>query len=170
MWIADALLAVALVTTGISAGVFFAFTSLIVPGLRSAGARETLRGFQLIDSRLQPTSSSTDWQPVFGVVVFGPTLIIPAAFLAALAAAPPSVLVLIAAAAVAYIVGFWLPTIATIVPFNNRVRDMRLDTMSDDELAAARADFDRNWAGWNLVRTVSTAASVALLAAAAVVA
>ncbi|WP_159622722.1 anthrone oxygenase family protein [Ruania rhizosphaerae] len=168
MDIVQVLLIIALVTTGLSAGVFFTFTTLIVPGLRDAPARESLAGFQTIDRRLQPTAPSVDWQPVFGVVVFGTSILLPVVFVVSLSSLSTTSSVLLAAAALLYAAGFWLPTLTVILPFNNRVRDMRLEDASAEAIAAMRAEFDRVWVGWNLVRTVASTLSLVLLAIAAV--
>lgn len=164
------LLVITVFTSGLAAGVFFSFTSLVIPGLMSTDARASLKGFQAIDSRLQPTASSIDWQPVFGAVVFGTGVLAIATTVLGWPHLSSAGRGLAVAAAAVYNLGFWVPTIATIVPFNNRLRDVDLDAMSPGALADLHRDFERNWRGWNLVRTASTALTFALLIAVAVIA
>lgn len=163
-----ALLAVGGLFSGLAAGVFFAFTALVIPGLLDLDKLGALRGFQAIDGRLQRGASSIDWQPVFGVVLFaaGPILI-----LAAIVGWPElsdQGRGLAIGAAAAYNLGFWLPTFGTIVPFNVRVSETDLATLAAPQVEALHRDFRRNWVGWNLVRTATSTLSLALLLAALV--
>lgn len=158
----DLLLLLTTVTAGLSAGVFFTFTTLIVPGLLDAGDRESLKGFQTIDRRLQPTSPSTTWQPLFGAVVFGTAGLLLLTFGVAVLQSHHSV-TLLGAAAVVYNLGFWVPTLRVILPFNNSLRGTDLDAMSGPQLAAIRAEFERAWTSWNLVRSATSSLTLILL-------
>lgn len=162
------LLAVTGFTAGMAAGVFFTFTALVIPGLLDMNHRESLRGFQAIDGRLQPGAPSVNWQPLFGLFLFGTSALTVVALLSSWPHVTQTVRTLVATAAILYNLGCWLPTLLTIVPFNNRVRDTDLDALSPTELAQLRSDFERNWRGWNLVRTASSAGTFALLIAAIV--
>ncbi|WP_306370605.1 DUF1772 domain-containing protein [Nocardiopsis sp. CC223A] len=158
-------LVITLFGAGLAAGLFFTFTVLIIPGLVNAEHRLALRGFQAIDRRLQPTTTSVDWQPAFGAVLFGTSILTVATAVLGWPHVTPAGRALAVAAAAFYNVGCWWPTLATILPFNNRVRDIDLDTVGSAELETLYRDFRRNWSGWNLVRTGSSAAAFALLIA-----
>lgn len=164
------LLVASIFTTGLAAGVFFTFTTLIIPGLMDASPRDSLKGFQTIDRRLQRTAPSRDWQPLFGLVVFGTALLLVIAAIVGWTHFSDAARVLMVVAVVSYNLGFWVPTLTAILPFNNRVRDYDLDAMSDDEIAAARREFERKWLGApQLIRVFSSAAAFGCLLAVAVV-
>ncbi|WP_250445533.1 DUF1772 domain-containing protein [Actinotalea sp. C106] len=157
-------LAAAVLAVGLAAGVFFTFTTLIVPGLQDMDPRSTLESFQAIDRRLQPNAPSVDWQPVFGAVLGGAVVLSIAAAVAGWPHSSPTTRTLTVTAAATYTMGFLVPTFATILPFNTSLRGVDLDAMGEAEIAARRADFDRAWRGWNLVRTATSTAALALLA------
>lgn len=165
MQIYEATLIVALFASGLAAGVFFTFTALVIPGLRDANARESLKGFQTIDRRLQPNSPSRDWQPLFGVVIFGSVLLDIAALALGFSHFSTTVRVLMIAAALVANLSFWIPTFTVILPFNNRVRDCELDEMDEAGLRQVGAEFEIAWGRWNLIRTLGSAAAFALLIA-----
>ncbi|MBO1752098.1 DUF1772 domain-containing protein [Actinotalea sp. BY-33] len=156
-------LAVAVLAVGLAAGVFFTFTTLIVPGLRDMDPRSTLQSFQAIDRRLQPDPPSIDGQPAFGAALGGAAVLTVAAAILGWPHFSTTTRTLAVTAAAVYNLGFLVPTLTTILPFNNSLRGVDLDTMSEAEVATRRADFDRTWRGWNLVRTASSAAAFALL-------
>lgn len=162
-------LVAALVSLGLSAGVFFTFTTLVVPGLMDLDERSGLQGFQAIDGRLQGNPSSVNWQPAFFAALFGASALTVAAAVVGWVHLSATAGGLAVVAAATYNLGFLLPTFLTILPFNNRVHDLDLDAMDRGSLGAVHADFERNWRGWNLVRTVSSTAALTLLATAVVI-
>lgn len=165
MEIHQIVLAVTLFGSGLAAGVFFAFTTLVIPGLLDMDPRASLKAFQAIDGRLQPNPPTIRWQPVFGAAIFGTAILTVASLIVGWPHFSTTGRVLAAAAATAYNLGFWAPTIFTIVPFNNRLHDLDLDVTSPARIAEVHADFERNWRGWNLVRTASSAATFTFLIA-----
>ncbi len=158
-------LAATLFSAGLAAGVFFTFTTLVIPGLLDMEHRASLKGFQAIDGRLQPNPPTITWQPVFGAAVFGTGILTVATLILGWPHFSTAERMLAVAAATAYNLGFWAPTLITIVPFNNRLHELDLDATGLAELTEARAEFERNWRGWNLVRTASSAATFAFLTA-----
>lgn len=159
------LLAAATFATGLAAGVYFTFTTMITPGLRDAEPRDGLKGFQTIDRRVQPNTPSRDWQPAFWFAIFGSLILGIAALVAGYAEFSSAERVMMIVAVVIAQATFWIPTGFVILPFNNRVRDLDLDQLGAADLAEVRADFDRIWGPWNLVRTFGSAAALALMIA-----
>lgn len=159
------LLAAAIFATGLAAGVYLTFTTLITPGLRDADPRDGLKGFQTIDRRVQPNTPSRDWQPVFWFAIVGSLILGLAALVVGFTDFSAGERVLMIAAVVLAQATFWIPTGFVILPFNNRVRDLDLDQLGEAELAEVRADFDRIWGPWNLVRTAGSAGALALMIA-----
>jgi uncharacterized membrane protein len=158
-------LVVTLYGAGIAAGVFFTFTAVVIPGLMDMDHRASLKGFQAIDGRLQPNASSINWQPGFGAAIFGTGFLTVATLILGWQHFSTTGRTLGVAATTAYNLGVWLPTFGSILPFNNRVRDLDLDAMSPAVLTTVHRDFERNWRGWNLVRSASSALAFALLMA-----
>ena len=130
------------------AGFLFAFSIVVMPGIKTLGNREYIRAFQAIDGIIQNN------QPVFMLVWPGSiiTLIIATALgFGQLDAAGRWLLVL---SAVAYLSGVQLPTFTINVPLNNRLQSLTVDTMGETECEAERKAFEGRWNHWNGIRTV----------------
>jgi uncharacterized membrane protein len=134
------------------AGVFFAFSSFVMPALRRLPTTQGIAAMQSINV-LAVT-------PVFMTALFGTA--VACAGLAAWATISwgeePSALVL--AGGALYLVGTIGVTIACNVPLNNRLAKLHPQGAE----AAVRWDlFVRRWSAWNHVRTVAALAAAALL-------
>jgi uncharacterized membrane protein len=130
---------------------------VIMPGIRSLDDGGFIRAFQGIDGVIQKG------QPLFLLVWLGSALALVAAALlglGALSGADRSALVL---AALVYLFGVQLPTMAINIPLNNRLQ--RLDPGSMDGAARSRArdEFEPRWNRWNAIRTVCASLVTILL-------
>lgn len=145
----------ALIGCALAAGVFFAFSSFVMQGLDDAPAPAALAAMQGIN-RLAPT-------PAFMTVLFGSALLclaLAAVSLAKLDATPARFGL---AGALLYLVGAIGVTMAANVPLNNA-----LERADADGPGAAQAwsRYLRPWLRWNHLRTLSSTAATAALAAA----
>ncbi|WP_433289421.1 DUF1772 domain-containing protein [Pseudonocardia sp. CA-142604] len=143
---------VAAVGSGLMAGLFFAFSAAVMPGLRRLRPEVGAAAMQAINRAIL--------NPVFGVV-FGGT---PLLCLLMAVAAPFSSWTgagWIVAGAVLHVVGSFGLTMVANVPLNNR-----LDAADPDSPAgvAVWADYLVRWTAWNHVRTALCAAATAALA------
>ena len=66
-------------------------------------------------------------------------------------------------AAVAYLFGAQLPTVAINVPLNNRVQTLDIDTMDETMQGTEREHFEPRWNRWNAIRTTFASLASALL-------
>lgn len=143
-------LVAAVVTTGLSTGVFALYAHTIMPGLRSTDDRTFVGAFQAIDRAII--------NPWFMLCFFG------ALVLSAAAALLNSrhVFGWTAAAFALYLVGVVI-TLAINVPLNDAIKAAG-DPSSIENLAAVRQQFNETrWAAWNVVRTIVDSASFILL-------
>jgi len=132
----------------LTAGLVFAFATVVMPGLAQLSNKEFIRGFQVIDGVIQ------NGQPVFGLVWIGSAIsIILTGVLAALQLDGIERTVLVATALI-YILGVQLPTFGINVPLNNALQALDVDTMEEEALASARRSFEGRWVRWNMIRTV----------------
>jgi uncharacterized membrane protein len=134
------LLMASLVCTGLMAGVFFAFTTAVMPGLRAADDRTFVSAMQHVNAAIQ--------NGVF-LVVFAGALVFPVAA-AVLLARHGRPFVWVAVAAGLYLVVLAL-TMAVEVPLNDQLARASLA-----DAAQARRDFEVVWVPVNNVRTVLT--------------
>jgi uncharacterized membrane protein len=147
-------LVLSLLTTGLAAGLFYAYSMSVMPGLARVGDRPFVEAMSSINKAIL-----NGW---FAIAFGGAVVFTAVAALLHLGASHRSVLLWILAALVLYVAQL-VVTFAVNVPLNNELDAVNLAT---DDLAAARERFEAAWVRWNVVRTVLvTGAFVALIGA-----
>ena len=154
----DLVLIFSILLCSLTAGIVFAFATVVMPGLAKLDDKAFIRGFQVIDGVIQ------NGQPIFGLVWIGSALsIILTAGLATLQLDGLERLVLVASALV-YLLGVQLPTFRINIPLNNTLQALDVDNIDEGELASARLNFEERWVRWNMIRTVlATLVSLVLI-------
>src|SRR6185312_371584 len=148
----------AVVTTGLSAGVLTLYAHTIMPGLKHTDDRTFVGAFQSIDRAII--------NPWFMTCFFGAAVLSALAGVLHLGAGNRSMLTILTTAFVLSMLTI-VVTLAINVPLNDAVKAAG-DPAGIGNLAAVRAQFNEaRWATWNLVRTVASVASFALLVVAA---
>ena len=145
----------AVLGSGLMAGVFFAFDTAVMPALRrqpKASATATMNTVNVVIVN-----------PVFLLVFMGTTLVCAALVVLAFLSDEPHAAWRVAGASV-YLVGSFVVTAAVNIPLNNRLADV---TPADPEAEATWDDYLTRWTAWNHVRTVSSLAAAGILAVAA---
>lgn len=150
-------LAGATLTTGLIAGVFYAYACSVNLGLAAQPDAEYVATMQAINERIQ--------NPVFFLSFFGAVL----SLLLALAVHSPQPrsgrFWLVALACALYVGGGFLLTAFVNVPMNEELARVAADA-SLGELAHARSEYEGPWNFWNGVRAVfSSLAFLALVGA-----
>lgn len=139
------------------AGLVFAFTIVVMPGIKNLNDYEYLRVFKGIDTVIQNS------QPIFVFVWLGSILtLITTAILGTVQLDGVDRLVLLVAFA-AYVFGVQLPTFIVNVPLNNLLQLQDLNNMTELALHEARMNFEVRWIQWNTIRTLFGILSSGLL-------
>lgn len=152
------LLVAATITTGLAAGLYYAFSCAVMPGLRRVEDAVLVATMTAINRAIQNLA--------FAVAFVGALLFTAGALVAALVAGSPAApwtgaaLVLYAATLVV--------TGSRNVPLNNQLDEHAEDPHAG--AAEARRAFERPWTRWNTARTVLATASLGCLAGALVAA
>ena len=158
MFFLELVLILATLLCALTAGLVFAFASVVMPGIGKLGDREFIRSFQVIDGVIQVG------QPVFGLVWMGSvvTLLLSAVMGGLQLDGIERVFVIVSA--LVYVMGVQVPTFRINVPLNNTLQRLDVDAMDKDALASARRAFENRWVRWNSIRTVvASLVSVALM-------
>jgi uncharacterized membrane protein len=150
--IAEPLVIAAAVGSGLVGGVFFAFSTFVMPALGRLPAAQGTAAMQSINV-MAPT-------PVFMTALFGTGLVCVLAVIAALGADEEVQAGWVLAGAALYVLGNLITTMLANVPLNNRLA--RVEPGSADGNAVWNAFLTR-WTAWNHVRTVTGLAGSALL-------
>jgi len=147
----DLLLLAATLTTGLVAGLLYAFFHAVMPGLGSADDQVSVTAFQRIELAI-----GNPWM----MVAFVGSPVLTAAALAADLAGDRAVLpgLLVALVLTLATVGI---TGAVHLPLNRAL--LEVDASDPVAAAAGRAVFEARWNRWNVVRTASSIASFAAL-------
>lgn len=152
---AQTVLAAAALTTGLSAGLFFAFAVAVMPGFARSSDRTFVEAMQNINVAIL-----NGW---FLVVFIGPLVLTVAAALLHLAG-DGAVAAWSAVAFVLYATGVAI-TGRVNVPLN-----VALAASDLDDAGPARERFEAPWVRWHLIRTVAMVAAFGCLVAAALTA
>lgn|GEM_PF-269266 len=139
------------------AGVVFAFAVVVMPGLRTLSDGEFLRAFQVMDRVTQNN------QPVFMLVWIGSAVALVAAAILGFGQFDATGRVLVVSAAIVYVLGVQLLTVAINISLNNRVQGLSLADMDETTKEAARRAFEARWNYSNLTRTVLASVVAVLL-------
>ena len=150
-------LAGATFTTGLIAGVFYAYAVSVNLGLAAQPDSSYVATMQAINERIV--------NPMFFASFFGAVLFLLAALAVHLPKPRSSRFWLIALASALYVGGGFLLTVVVNVPLNEELARVAADA-SAGELARARAGYEGPWNFWNGVRAVlSSLAFVVLVGA-----
>lgn len=151
-WVSIVLIA-ATVMTGLLAGLYFAFSCAVMPGLAAASDTSFVESMQKINERI-----INGWFiPVF---LGGMALPVAAAILATIDG-ETEVMLWADAAAVFAVLGFVI-TVSRNVPLNNQLESAgSIDTMAD--IKTVRRAFEGPWTRWNHYRTGAMTVALAAL-------
>ncbi len=149
----DILTFVAVLGSGLVAGIFFAFSTFVMRALGQLPANQGIAAMRAINV--------TVLNPWFFLAFFGTGAVcLPVAFLALGNAAGTHRTYLLAGCAL-YLLGCLLVTIAFNVPLNNRLASAEPDSSG---AKALWANYLRRWTLWNHVRTAASLAAAGLFA------
>ena len=139
------------------AGFLFAFAVVAMPGIRNLHDREFIRAFQVMDRVIQNN------QPMFMVVWVGSTVALLTSAVLGIWRLDGVERLLLIFAALAYLFGVQLPTVAINIPLNNKLQTLDVDALNETMQKAARKDFEPRWNLWNSIRTAFASLASALL-------
>lgn len=142
---------IAVVATAVVSGVFFAFSSFVMPGLARRASRDGIAAMQSINV--------TAVRPAFMSLLFGTAALTAAVGVGGVG--DPRLVV----GAVLYLVGVIGVTIAAHVPRNNALAAVDRDA---PDAGAAWRRYLTGWCRWNHVRWIAGAASSAVFLGAVV--
>ncbi|MEU6345080.1 anthrone oxygenase family protein [Streptomyces sp. NPDC046977] len=150
----DAVLAAAAVATGLMAGLFFAFSAAVMPGLARTGDRTMVEAMQRINAAIQ-----NGW---FLLVFAGALLLGAAGAVLCVRDGARTVLPWVVAGTVCYLLVL-VVTFAVSIPLNDRL-DAAGPPGAAADPAALRARFEAAWVRWNLLRTLLCTGALGCLA------
>jgi uncharacterized membrane protein len=139
----------ALLLTGAMAGVFYAFSVSVMPGLNAVAAETAVTTMRSVNQKIL--------NPMFFVTFLGPPIASATCGGLLLGLDQPRPATIFFLAAAAYVAGSFVPTAAVNVPLNNAL------LRSAEPAEAAWAAYSVRWTRWNTLRAVASTVSLALV-------
>lgn len=150
-------LALTVLTSGLSAGLFYSFEVAVTPGLATVSDHTYIEAFQGMNAIIRNAP--------FAVAFFGPIALAVAAL--ALVRGNRGVTRLVAAGLVLYVAGVLAVTFGFHVPRNQQLATY--GNLATTDLVAVRAWFEGPWNTMNLVRAAAACAAFTLFSLAALI-
>jgi uncharacterized membrane protein len=148
--------AVSLLMAAGMAGIFFAFSNSVMPGLNASRPASAIETMQAINDKIQ--------NPLFLLTFVGVPVAAAVAGGVLLASGERASALFFFAAAAAYVLGAFLPTVVVNVPLNNTL-DAAAIPSDLEEAGRIWTDYSSRWTRWNHLRAVASAVSLLLMAA-----
>jgi uncharacterized membrane protein len=143
-----------LTTTGLSAGLFFAWSFSVTPGLAKINDTAYILAMQSMNRAIL--------NPTFFLVFMGPLLLLPLSTYLSYTGTGSLRFWLLAGATIAYIGGVFGITMAGNVPMNEALDAFNLGSATADDIAVRRAGFEDRWIFLNNTRTGCAALALVL--------
>jgi uncharacterized membrane protein len=136
---------VAALSTGLMAGVFFAFSTFVMKALARLPIPQGIQAMQSVNL--------TAVTPVFMSAFFGSTALCLLLAVYSLTSWPQQAAVYLLLGSLLYLVGSFLTTVLFNVPLNNALARVDLESVDGARLWAR---YLTSWTAWNHIRTVSS--------------
>lgn len=149
------LLASAAITTALMAGLFYAYSCSVNPGLNRLSDTAYLAAMQSINRAIL--------NPVFFAGFLGAALSLPLSTYVHYGQPTSMRFWCLMAATVVYMIGVLGVTIAGNVPLNETLDAFDLQSASVQEISAQRATFEISWGKLNTVRTIASTLALVLV-------
>ncbi len=142
---------IAVLLTGLVAGLFYSYSCSVTGGLSKLSDKEYLLAFQSINNVIL--------NPWFFTSFMGCIVVLPLATWGTYNTANNFSFWLLLLATTIYITGVFGVTLVGNVPLNNMLKDLDLSTTSSQELFSLRQKFEIPWNKRNLIRTMAATLS-----------
>lgn len=147
----------ALLLTALMAGLYYAYSCSVNPGLGQLADGDYIKAMQSINRAIQ--------NPVFFVGFFGPVVLLPVLVFLVRGNDSKVCIALVVASAVLYIFGSFGVTIFCNVPLNEQLDKVDVASQSTESLKEIAATFKSKWNSWHSVRTMASILSLIALVA-----
>jgi uncharacterized membrane protein len=149
------ILIMATLSSGLIAGLFYAWSISVTPGLAKVSDENYLHAFQSMNRAIL--------NPALFIFFFGLVILLPMLCYLSYKSPGSSVFWLILPATIFYLVGTMAVTILGNIPLNNALEALKIDSMTFEHMASFRLGFENKWNTLNMIRTICSSLSFLLL-------
>jgi uncharacterized membrane protein len=143
------------VFSGLMAGLFYAWSISVTPGLARINDLSYLQAFQSMNRAII--------NPVFFVVFFGLVILLPMLSYFSYQNSTSYQFWYVILATILYFVGIMGVTIGGNVPLNNALEALQIESMTPEQMDEFRKGFESKWNRLNHIRTISSILTFLLL-------
>lgn len=149
------LLMIAATLTGLMAGLFFAWSVSVTPGIGRLPDKEYLASFQVMNRAIV--------NPVFLICFLGTAVLLPVCTYRQFVQPLAGSFWLLLSATALYLVFIIGITFFGNIPLNNKLDQLDLTTLTGEQMASFRAQFENRWNTLNNIRTVASIITLVLV-------
>mgnify|MGYP006295120143 FL=1 len=146
--------------SGLMAGLFYAWSISVTPGLAKINDVSYLQAFQSMNRAIL--------NPLFFVVFFGLVILLPVLSYFSFQTSIGNQYWYVLAATILYFIGIMAVTIGGNIPLNNALEALQIESMTPEQMDEFRKGFENKWNRLNLVRSISSFLTFLLLVLACV--
>jgi uncharacterized membrane protein len=148
------LLVITTILTVLAGGVFFAWSCSVTPGLKLLPDQEYFSTFRSLNRAIQ--------NPVFFACFFGAALLLPVCAWKYYSSPPSPVFRMLSGATATYLIGVMAVTFFGNIPINQTIETININ-MPSAGLHEKRVMVETSWNRLNMIRTVASVISIALV-------
>ena len=137
------------------AGLFYAWSISVTPGLAQVSTQSYLESFQSMNRAIL--------NPAFFIAFMGQAILLPFVTYWFFKSGNGPQFGYVLGATLLYWLGCMLVTMFGNVPLNNTLEVLQIEQMTGEQMKVFRSGFEKKWNQFNLIRTISTLLSLLLL-------
>jgi len=149
------ILIVTTLSAGLMAGLFYAWSISVTPGLAKVSDENYLHAFQSMNRAIL--------NPTFFIFFMGLVILLPLLSYLHYQSPVSEAFWYILTATILYLAGIMAVTILGNVPLNNTLEVLKIESMSPEQMAAFRNGFEDKWNNLNMIRTICSSFAFILL-------
>lgn len=149
------LLILSTLSLGLMAGLFYAWSISVTPGLKKISDPNYLSAFQSMNRAIL--------NPAFFIFFMGLVILLPLLTYMNYDTPVTVEFWLILSATILYMTGVMAVTVIGNVPLNNTLEALVIESMSAEQMASFRLGFENKWNTLNMIRTLCSSLSFLLL-------
>jgi uncharacterized membrane protein len=154
------ILIITTVFSGLMAGLFYAWSISVTPGLAKINDVSYLQAFQSMNRAIL--------NPLFFVVFFGLVVLLPVLSYLSFQTSISNHYWYLILATILYFIGIMGVTIVGNVPLNNELEALQIESMTPEQMDEFRKSFESKWNRLNRIRAISSFITFLLLVIACV--
>ena len=128
-------------------GFILTFAIVVMPGIAKLEDKDFLKAFQVTDGIIQGN------QPLFLFIWLGSVISVLATMVSAILILGGKDAWLIICVGGFYVIGVQGLTMAVHLPLNNRIKNLKINTLNNERIKEERLNFENRWNVYNNIRT-----------------